>query len=182
MLFDWLIKQGSQKKGTRKLVPHKDMKARASFNYSWIITGKLAIGAMPRQLEDWKLLESNGIQKRFSCCYAEEHIFTPIPVLWKSKQVSLPDHRLQEELTSQRLVYAIEEAISLIQQDDGPIYLHCFAGQERSSLLATGIVSLIERKDLFESLAWVRQCYKQAKPLYEHLDLLETALKQYRSD
>jgi hypothetical protein len=180
MLFDWLNKQDSQKKITRKLAPNKDISMMLSFNYSWIITGKLAIGPMPRQLEDWKSLESNGIHKRFSCCYAEEHIFTPIPVLWKSKQVSLPDHRLQEELTSYRLVYAIEEAIKLIQQDNGPIYLHCFAGQERSSLLAIGIVSLMNKKDLFESLAWVRQCYKQAKPLYEHLDLLEQALKQYR--
>jgi len=180
MLFDWLNKQSSQKRTIRKPAPNKDINSMFSFNYSWIITGKLAIGPMPRQLEDWKLLENNGIQKRFSCCYAEEHIFTPIPVLWKSKEVSLPDHRSQEELTSQRLVYAIEEAINLIQEDSGPMYLHCFAGQERSSLLATGIVSLMEHKDLFESLAWVRQCYKQAKPLYEHLDLLETALRQYK--
>ncbi|MEB3317229.1 MAG: hypothetical protein VKO39_03715 [Cyanobacteriota bacterium] len=150
------------------------------FNYSWIITGRLAIGPMPRKYEDWKLLENNGIIKRFSCCYPEEHVFAPIPEAWESKQVSLPDHRLQEKLTSERLIFAIKEAINLIEKDDSPVYLHCFAGQERSSLLATGIVSLIEDKDLFESLAWVRQCYRNAKPLYEHLDLLETTLKDHK--
>jgi hypothetical protein len=179
MIFDWLTKQNLNQKRIKKSPLSRETNI-LPFNFSWIITGKLSIGPMPRQIEDWYLLENNGIQKRFSCCYPEEHLFTPIPVLWKSKEVSLPDHRSQENLTTQRLIYAIEESINLINQDDGPVYLHCFAGQERSSLVATGIVSLLEEKDLFESLAWVRQCYKQAKPLYEHLDLLERALKEYK--
>ena len=178
MLFKWLSKQSELRPGTKKLLIQKDISFISAFNYSWIITGKLAIGGMPRQIEDWILLEQNGIQKRFSCCYAEEHIFTPIPAGWKSKEVSLPDHRVQEVLTIKNLIYALDEAIELIYQGNGPVYLHCFAGQERSSLLATGIVSLIEDKDLFESLAWVRQCHKRAKPLYDHLDILEKALKE----
>jgi len=180
MLFKWLSNQSEQQSGNKKQLPQKDSTLISAFNYSWIITGKLAIGAMPRQIEDWILLEQNDIHKRFSCCYAEENIFTPIPAGWKSKEVSLPDHRVQEDLTIKKLIYALDEAIELIYQENGPVYLHCFAGQERSSLLATGIVSLIEDKDLFESLAWVRQCHKRAKPLYDHLDILEKALKESR--
>jgi predicted protein tyrosine phosphatase len=89
----------------------------------------------------------------------------------------LPDHRLQEDLTSEKLLFALNEAITLLNEDSYPVYLHCFAGQERSTLLATGIVSLIEKKDLFEGLAYVRQCYPRARPLYEHLDILEKALR-----
>jgi hypothetical protein len=132
---------------------------------------------MPRGREDWLLLENNGIRKRFSCCYPEEHIFTPIPEDWKSREVSLPDHRLQEDLTSDKLSFALNEVLGLMNDDLGPVYLHCFAGQERSSLLAIGVVSLIEKKDLFDALAWVRQCYKRSRPLYDHLDILERVLK-----
>lgn len=176
MLFNWLGRKGAPQEMKKKFIAHRDSNTTLLIHYSWIITGKLAIGPMPRHAEDWSLLEGNGIKKRFSCCYAEEHIFSPIPEDWKSTEVSLPDHRFQEELTADRLSYALKEAIHLIEAEQGAVYLHCFAGQERSSLLATGIVSLMENKDLFESLAWVRQCYPRAKPLYEHLDILEKTL------
>lgn len=176
MLFNWLARQGRHQENKKKSSAHRDGQTRPVFNYSWIITGKLAIGPMPRSIEDWELLEKSGIKKRFSCCYAEEHIFAPLPEGWKSSGVCLPDHRAQEHLTVDNLVFALKKAINFIDKDNNPVYLHCFAGQERSALLATGIVSLTENKDLFESLAWVRQCYPQARPLYEHLDILERAL------
>lgn len=175
MLFNWFARKSLQQEKQKKYSVQRDSTI-SSFYFSWIITGKLAIGPMPRYAEDWRLLEENGIKKRFSCCYAEEHIFTSIPEGWKSKEVSLPDHRLQEELDADRLIYALKEAVHLIEAEQGAVYLHCFAGQERSSLLATGIVSLLENKDLFEGLAWVRQCYPRARPLYAHLDILEKAL------
>jgi hypothetical protein len=177
MLFDWFARQTAQQDGKRGLIAHRNTKNGIAFNYTWIITGRLAIGPMPRYTEDWNLLKKNGISKRFSCCYAEEHIFSPIPAGWKSREVSLPDHRLQEGLTSEKLLFALNEAITLLNEDSSPVYLHCFAGQERSTLLATGIVSLTEKKDLFEGLAYVRQCYPRARPLYEHLDILEKVLR-----
>ena len=179
MLFDWFARQTAQQDGKRRLIAHRNTNNSIAFNYTWIITGRLAIGPMPRCTEDWNLLEKSGISKRFSCCYAEEHIFTPIPADWKSREVSLPDHRLQENLTSERLLFALNEAITLLNEDSYPVYLHCFAGQERSTLLATGIVSLTEKKDLFEGLAYIRQCYPRARPLYEHLDILEKVLRSH---
>jgi hypothetical protein len=181
MLFDWFSKKTSQKQQPMNLSSGKrvSQKSLSLFSYSWIITGKLAIGPMPKCSEDWILLEKNGIKKRFSCCYPQEHIFTPIPSDWKSNEVSLPDHRHQEELTHESLLFALQEAISLLAEDNTPVFLHCFAGQERSTLLATGIVSITEGKDLFEALSYIRQCYPRARPLYEHLDILEKALRIY---
>jgi len=157
-------------------------KISSRLSFAWILTGKLAIGPMPRLFEDWDLLEKNGLKKRFSCCYPEEHVFIPPPEDWLSREVSLPDHRKQEELTVRTLIYSLREALTLLSLDDNPLYLHCFAGQERSSLIATGIVSLIEKKDLLDSLAYVRQCYPKARPLYEQLDILDQALKDYHTD
>jgi len=176
MLFDLFSKKKSTQNEVDKPSINKDVLELPPFTFSWVITGKLAVGSMPRRPEDWRLLESNDIKKRFSCCYAEEHIFTPIPDDWESKEVSLPDHRLQEELKIEKLVFALNEIIELINKDSNPVYLHCFAGQERSSLLAVGTVCLIANKDLFEALAWVRQCHKRSRPLYHQLDLLEKAL------
>lgn len=149
------------------------------FTYTWIITGKLAIGSIPKTQADWSLLESNDINKRFSCCYPQEHIYASIPSGWKSKEVSLPDHRLQEELTIEHLKYALTEIIELMTEDNGPTYLHCFAGQERSALIAVGVVCLTEKKDLFEGLAWIRQCYPQARPLYQQLEIMEKTLIEF---
>lgn len=148
--------------------------------YSWIKAGQLAIGPMPRSLFHWQQLESDGFSYRFSCCYPNEHQFSPIPSHWKSTEVSLPDHRSQNPLTSSLLINALDQATSIISTDSGPLYLHCFAGQERSALMAVGLVCLLEKRDLFESLEYVKRCHKISRPLYHHLDLLETVIKHYQ--
>jgi hypothetical protein len=151
--------------------------------YSWIITNKLAIGPMPRTKSHWKQLEYDGFQNRFSCCYPNEHIFAPIPDHWNSREVSLPDHREQTHLEKATLILALQQAEDMILMNSEPVYLHCFAGQERSALIAIGLVSILEKKDLFDSIAFVKQCHKRAKPLYGQLDLLEQVLKEgYQSN
>ncbi|MFN6337614.1 MAG: hypothetical protein ACK41W_02635 [Cyanobacteriota bacterium] len=149
--------------------------------YSWIKIGKLAIGPMPRSEFHWQQLESDGFLYRFSCCYPYEHIYAPIPANWKSNEVSLPDHRSQDLLTTEKLIFALNEAMALVSKAETPVYLHCFAGQERSVLIAVGITCILEKKDLFDSLNYVRECHKIAKPLYHHLDLLEQVVKHYRT-
>jgi hypothetical protein len=146
--------------------------------YSWIITNKLAIGPMPKTDSHWNQLEYDGFQNRFSCCYPNEHIFTPIPDHWESKEISLPDHREQTHLEKSTLILALRQAEDMILMNSGPVYLHCFAGQERSALIAIGLVCILEKKDLFDSIAFVRQCHKRAKPLYSQLDLLEQVLRE----
>jgi protein-tyrosine phosphatase len=178
MLFNWLSKKSSSTKDIKTTHLSRDIIRQPTISYGWIITGKLVIGSMPRAEEDWSLLENLGITKRFSCCYPKEHVFSPIPSHWLSEEVSLPDHRLQEELSPEKLKLALDSAISFIEEDGNkPIYLHCLAGQERSCLLAVGIVCRSTNKNVFEGLEWVRQCYKRAKPLYQHLEILEQILQ-----
>jgi hypothetical protein len=147
-------------------------------SYNWIITNKLAIGPMPKTINHWKQLEFDGFLSRFSCCYPYENVFTPIPRTWNSTEVSLPDHREQEPLDKLKLIHALKEAEGMILNHPDALYLHCFAGQERSALMAIGLVCILEKKDLFDSIAFVRQCHKRAKPLYSQLDLLEQVLKE----
>ena len=148
----------------------------APLTYSWILTGKLAIGPMPRSSLHWLQLENDGFTRRFSCCYSYENIFVPVPGHWSSCEISLPDHRSQDELTLSLLASALTQARLMIVDSSKPLYLHCFAGQERSALMAVGLVCLLENKNLFDSLSYVRQCHKSAKPIYTHLDLLDQLL------
>jgi hypothetical protein len=147
--------------------------------YSWIITSRLAIGPMPRSEFHWQQLEEAGFRGRFSCCYPEEEIFAPVPEHWLNDGFSLPDHRDQEDLQPEMLEQAIKTALNLLSQSQ-PIYMHCLAGKERSSLMATALVATINNKDLFDALEWVRRCHPSASPIYSHLDVLEQILKQNR--
>lgn len=179
MIFKRFSKTNHSSSSNKKQVDNSILEVHkpSALEYSWILTSKLAIGPIPRATEHWNQLESDGFTSRFSCCYPKEHTYPLIPKTWNSLEVSLPDHRSQEPLTVERLSSALEQAIHLMNQSEGALYLHCFAGQERSVLIAVGIVSVVKNIDLFDSLTFVRQCHKKSKPLYSHLELLDQVLK-----
>ncbi|MFO0040152.1 MAG: hypothetical protein ACK522_14590 [Synechococcaceae cyanobacterium] len=145
--------------------------------YSWILTNLLAIGPMPRHPSHWQQLEQAGFRSRFSCCYPNEEQLSPIPDHWRSESVGLPDHREQEDLLAERLNEALDRAEGLLRAD-APVYLHCFAGRERSSLMAVGLTARQRGMDVFEALDWVRRCHPAASPIYGHLDVLDQVLRQ----
>ncbi len=140
--------------------------------YSWVLTGRLAVGPMPSSASHWQQLEQAGLRARFSCCYPQEQGPVPPPPQWRSDGVPLPDHRQQEPLTHQLLVEAIVRAERLLQTGD-PVYLHCMAGIERSPLLAVALTARLRDLSLFDALDWVRRCHPPAMPLVSHLELLE---------
>jgi len=144
--------------------------------YSWILNHQLAIGPMPRRTFQWNQLEDVGFKTRFSCCYPQENVFAPIPSDWSSANIPLPDHRQQESLDIDKLRLALRTAEELVISSS-PVYLHCFAGQERSSLLAVGLTAKFKKIDVFTALEWVRRCHPISSPIYEHLEMLEVILQ-----
>jgi hypothetical protein len=168
-----------------KLPSHSVSSDKASASplvYSWILNGKLAVGPIPKLKSHWSQLESDGFSTRFSCCYPYEHVFPENPHHWLSAQVSLPDHRGQEVLRKERLYSALDIAKELLTVNKSPLYLHCFAGQERSALVAVGLICILKDKDLFESLNYIKQCHITAKPLYSHLEVLDQVLNDFKSN
>lgn len=143
--------------------------------YSWVISGRLAIGPMPRSPGHWKQLEEAGFRSRFSCCYPEEDPLSA-PDHWLQGRVSLPDHRRQERLRPERLRLALDEAGTIMQVQPAT-YLHCMAGMERSPLIAAGLVARDRGIDLLAALDVIRLCHPRAKPIYSDLDVLEAVLK-----
>jgi hypothetical protein len=146
------------------------------FRFSWVLQQELAIGPMPRTLGDWEQLRRAGIRSRFSCCYPEEEqTCVPPPTDFVEARCSLPDHRAQETMRPERLSEAISGARHLLDSHP-PLYLHCWAGQERSALIAVALVSSMRALSLLDALLWVKRTHRGAAPLYAHLEMLESLL------
>lgn len=145
-------------------------------SYSWILSNKFAIGPIPKTDEHWQQLDSAGFRSRFSCCYPEEDIFAKPPAHWLEACVSLPDHRLQENMKIGRLNQALLDAQGLIDAQP-PTYIHCFAGRERSALVAVGLIARSQNIDVLKSLDLVRLCHPQASPIYADLDILDSLIR-----
>jgi predicted protein tyrosine phosphatase len=141
---------------------------------SWLRTRRLAIGPMPHSQDHWLNLQQQGLQLVFSCCAEDEAIWQP-PKAWTQRRFPLPDHRQPEAMTSELLDQAINAALDLYRTGL-PLYLHCWAGIERSPLVATGVLCRAESLNLFEALEQVRSLHPTAKPLIPHLLILETLL------
>lgn len=146
------------------------------FRFSWVLQQELAIGPAPRTTADWESLVRAGFRSRFSCCYPEEEqLCAPAPAALVHGRCSLPDHREQEPLGKEQLNAAIQGARQLLENHP-PLYLHCWAGQERSALLAVALVSSSRRLSMLDALLWVRRTHPAASPLYPHLEKLEALL------
>ena len=147
-----------------------------SLPYSWVISGALAIGPVPRTEAHWQQLEAAGFRSRFSCCYPSEELCAA-PPQWSQARVSLPDHRRQEDLLPDRLWQAVEQAEALVRSHPAT-YLHCMAGLERSPLVATGVLALHRKIHVLEALELMRLCHPRAVPIYSDLDILEMVMKR----
>lgn len=141
---------------------------------TWLRTRRLAIGPMPRTPAHWSSLQQQGVQSIFSCCDSEEGPWQP-PQHWRQLRHPLPDHRQPTAMTRELLEDALNAALDLYRAAP-PLYLHCWAGMERSPLLAVGLLCKSESLDVFDALAQVRAQHPIAKPLIPHLVILETIL------
>ena len=144
------------------------------FSTSWLRTRRLAIGPIPQLPSHWLALRQQGVQSIFSCCEADEGQWQP-PQEWPQRRVPLPDHRQPNAMTSAMLDHAINAALDLYSTGE-PLYLHCWAGKERSPLVAIGLLCRAESLNLFEALAQVRSQHPSAQPLIPHLLILESLL------
>lgn len=78
-------------------------------------------------------------------------------------------------MTRELLENALTAALDLYRAAP-PLYLHCWAGMERSPLVAVGLLCKAESLDVFDALAQVRSQHPIAKPLISHLVILESIL------
>ena len=78
-------------------------------------------------------------------------------------------------MTNDILAEAVNSAFELYSAGQ-PLYLHCWAGMERSPLVAIGLLCRAESLNFFDALAQVKDQHPVAKPLIPHLLILESLL------
>lgn len=146
----------------------------ASFQFSWLRSRRLAVGAMPRCEEHWQALAQQGVTSVLCCCHPDEGPWQP-PARWCHAQRPLPDHRNPEALDPAALNRAIDTAMDLYASAPA-LYLHCWAGVERSPLVAIGLLCRAESLSIWDALAQVRALHPPARPITGHLVVLEGLL------
>ena len=137
----------------------------------WVLRDELAIGSVPNSLDDINELKKNKIVGILSLCSKEEN---PSEINFESyficKRVVLPDHKYKSPPTIEKLELALETLESIISF--GPIYIHCFAGVERSPLVC--MAWLIKKYNLnpTQALDYMMDIHAGTNPLPDQLKLL----------
>lgn len=150
----------------------------SDFHWSWLKHSEIAIGSHPMDEKDWIQLRQAGITGVFNCCSSNEDQNLPtFPASWgwHSIRCPLPDHRVKQNLEQKLLIEALE-MLSDLYVSTSSIYIHCWAGQERSVLMGIGLLSLQDDMSIFESLDYVKRMHRPAKPLFSQLALLENVI------
>ncbi|MFQ6539986.1 MULTISPECIES: protein-tyrosine phosphatase family protein [Aphanothece] len=141
------------------------------FRLSWVLKQELALGRAPQRPRHLDLLENAGLQGVLSLCAREEA--PPPPQLeerFRCRRLVLPDShsgRAPEPGELQAAVTALEALLR-----EGPVYLHCQAGLERSPLVAMAWLMRHRRLDLQAALEYLREVHPASRPQAEQLAAL----------
>ena len=137
----------------------------------WILINQFGIGPQPSNEEDLFLLRDNGIISILSVCY-EYEILIPkeIKKIFNHRVSSIPDHKKGYLPTKKEINQTIQVLHDLINL--GPVYMHCFAGIERSPLISMAYLVKFKNLNPEQSLDYLMQAHPGTNPLSKQLNLL----------
>ena len=139
---------------------------------NWVLNNKLAVGPVPRKMEDLKALKNNRIRWILSLCSENEvNVEVNYEENFCCKRIVLPDHKYKEDLTIDKLNLAINTLAEIIEI--GPVYIHCVAGIERSPLVC--MAWLVKHYDLSptQALEYLMDVNTGTNPLPKQFRLLK---------
>ena len=143
--------------------------------FNWVIKDELAVGSAPTKKEHLKFLENNGIKSVLSVCSNEEADLSQLlNSIFYHTSIPLPDHTYKNKLNVKDLLNAVKAVSNL--RKNGPVYVHCYAGIERSPIVC--MAWLIRSKGLspIESLDYLMNVNKGTNPLLEQFEVLKNPL------
>ena len=143
----------------------------SSFTFNWVLIRELAIGVAPRNQDHVKTLRDNGIKSILSLCdISEAKPPEDINLFFNCKRTVLPDHRIGRSPEVHEIIQTLNILKGLTK--DGPVFVHCVAGMERSPLIC--IAWLIKYKTLTQQQAidYLMQIHSNTNPLSSQLAVL----------
>lgn len=148
------------------------MKNKFRSIFHWILVDELAVGSLPKDEKDIDFLKREGVNSILSLCGKEEgHLSKKAYENFICKSFALPDHTSKRLPTINELNSALDILQKLIKK--GSVYVHCFAGVERSPLLCMAYIMVINKIDRQTALEYMMQTHPQTNPLKGQLDLLD---------
>lgn len=171
-LWSWLQRRLQGNLSERRLTHGR----RSLSRVDWVLPGKLAVGASPRP-GDSAVLRRAGIQVVFSLCGAsEEPLPSDIEEQFRCLRLVLPDSRYKREIKPSQLHAAID-IIHHSVQNQLPIYVHCYAGVERSPTVCIAYLCKYHNLELWEALNWLKQVHPATMPQESQLKAVRNYLQ-----
>jgi len=133
----------------------------------WIEKGRLAGRCGPSVVP----LDLNGLQRAgFSAVLsldAEEFkLIRPGPDSPEVKLIhltnSIPPKPIEKEIFAVRLPQAVDHAVEIVSRNEGPVLVHCHAGNDRTGGVLTGYLCLTANMTPRRALARVREANPDA--------------------
>ena len=137
----------------------------------WVLRNEIAVGPAPLKKSHLEYLASKNIKSILNLCNEKE---APIDEGFNSvfnfKRFTLPDHKVNKEIE----IYEIKEIIKIIEslKSSGPIYIHCFAGVERSPLICMAWLISKHKLSPQRALDYLMEVHKGSNPLPSQYKLL----------
>jgi protein-tyrosine phosphatase len=138
------------------------------------ILDDLVIGAFPGDAEDVSMLDWLGVERVVNLVEDEEYREADRgAVVAALSAAGITEQRVKftdfGNLPADELEAAVQEVCRDLREG-ARTYLHCRAGQQRSAVVAAGVVALSHGVDVDEALEFVRQQKPSAAPLPHQLE------------
>ena len=147
------------------------IKKKGRIYFNWVLINQLAVGSFPKNEDDINLLLNNNINSILTLCNPIEG---KVPDKFKEKfnceSFILPDHKSKRFPSKFEIVSALNLLEAMIQK--GPVYVHCFAGVERSPLICIAYLMKNQNIDLQDALEYLMQTHPITNPLKGQLDII----------
>ena len=141
------------------------------FKLDWVLNNELAVGPAPLKKSHYEYLFNKNIKSILNLCNEKE---APIDEIFKSvfniKRYTLPDHKVNKEIE----IHEINAIIKIIEslKSNGAVYIHCFAGIERSPLICMAWLISKHKLSPERSLDYLMEVHKGSNPLPSQYKLL----------
>ena len=144
---------------------------KKKFKLDWVLRNEIAVGPAPLKKSHLEYLANKNIKSILNLCNEEE---APIDDNFKSifnfKRYTLPDHKVNRKIE----FHDIKDIIKIIEslKTSGAVYIHCFAGVERSPLICMAWLISKHKLSPQRALDYLMEVHKGSNPLPSQYKLL----------